>query len=231
MKSLYIILDIGSVSIPLFYSVFEKKFHFIQYLKPLLISILITTTTFIIWDIWFTEIGVWGFNSNYLIGHNLVNLPIEEWLFFICIPFASIFTHEVLKYFFPKIGMTDPFGYLLAFLLIGLSLVTAFTYHDHLYTFVNFSFFGIIVLIGYLINKKELYRFFISYLVVLIPFFFVNGLLTGSFIEEEVVWYNNRETLSIRLGTIPLEDIFYGFSMIFMSILLFHQLLKRKNGA
>lgn len=231
MNSLYLILDIGSLSIPLLFSVFEKKFHFIQYIKPLLFSIFITTTLFIVWDVWFTEIGVWGFNSDYLMGGKIANLPVEEWLFFICISFASIFTHEVLKHFYPKIGVHDPYGYLIIFLLVGLAFVTAFTYHEHLYTVIDFSLFAIIVLIGYFVNKKELYQFLVTYLIILIPFFLVNGILTGSFIEKEIVWYNNEENLGIRLGTIPIEDIFYGFSMIFMSILLFHQLLKRKNGA
>ena len=231
MNYLYLILDIGSVSIPLLFSVFEKKFHFIQYLFPLLISIFITTIIFITWDIWFTEIGIWGFNTDYLLGFEIINLPIEEWLFFICISFSSIFTHEVLKHFYPNIGVNDLYGYLIIFLLIGLAFVTAFTYHEHLYTVIVFNLFAVIVLIGYFVNKKELYQFLVTYLVILIPFFLVNGILTGSFIENEIVWYNNEENLGIRLGTIPIEDIFYGFSMIFMSILLFRQLLNRKNGA
>ena len=67
---------------------------------------------------------------------------------------------------------------------------------------------------------EELQSFYITFLVILIPFFVVNGILTGSFIEGEVVWYNNAENLGIRLGTIPIEDLGYAFNMIFMSILL-----------
>ena len=49
-------------------------------------------------------------------------------------------------------------------------------------------------------------------------------MLTGSFIEGEVVWYNNAENLGIRLGTIPIEDIAYAFNMLFMSILIIEKL-------
>jgi lycopene cyclase domain-containing protein len=47
----------------------------------------------------------------------------------------------------------------------------------------------------------------------------VNGILTGSLIEGEVVWYNPDEISGIRLITIPVEDFAYGFSLIFINLL------------
>ena len=64
----------------------------------------------------------------------------------------------------------------------------------------------------------------ISYLIMLIPFFIVNGILTGTGIENEVVWYNNNENLGIRLLTIPVEDFFYGMFLIGMNIMLYELL-------
>ena len=48
----------------------------------------------------------------------------------------------------------------------------------------------------------------------------MNGILTGTGISEPVVWYNNAENMGIRIGTIPVEDIGYAFSMLFTNILL-----------
>lgn len=48
----------------------------------------------------------------------------------------------------------------------------------------------------------------------------MNGILTGSFIDESVVSYDNAENLGIRLGTIPIEDVGYAFSMLLMSLVL-----------
>jgi lycopene cyclase domain-containing protein len=61
----------------------------------------------------------------------------------------------------------------------------------------------------------------------LIPFFIVNGILTGSFIEVPIVSYNNSENLGIRLFTIPIEDIGYAFSMLFGNLMIFETLKKR----
>ena len=73
-------------------------------------------------------------------------------------------------------------------------------------------------------------RFYFAYGVILIPFFIVNGILTGSFISSEVVWYNDAHNLGLRIGTIPVEDIFYGMLLILMNIAIFEWLQERASS-
>tara|TARA_Y100000991_G_C21760806_1_gene258667 strand:+ start:205 stop:507 length:303 start_codon:yes stop_codon:yes gene_type:complete len=73
----------------------------------------------------------------------------------------------------------------------------------------------------YKYNLQLLQHFLLTFLVMLIPFFIVNGVLTGSWIDNQVVWYNNTENLGIRMGTIPVEDSIYAYSMILMNLLFF----------
>ena len=57
--------------------------------------------------------------------------------------------------------------------------------------------------------------------------FIVNGVLTGSLIDNQVVWYNDAENLGIRMGTIPLEDSIYAYSMILMNLFFFEYLCSK----
>lgn len=217
--SLYLILNIVSLIIPLIYS-FEKKMHFIKWWKEVFLAISITASLFLIWDIIFTKNGVWGFNIKYLSGINIVNLPLEEWLFFFCIPYASIFIHYAFKHFLPKKKLNKPTSNIITIFIILLLTVVIFYNTDKDYTFYNYLLLVIVLIFSLISKEKELPIFYLTFLIILIPFFIVNGILTGSFIDEQVVWYNNSENLGIRLGTIPIEDIGYAFSMLFMSIIL-----------
>ncbi|MDE1207726.1 lycopene cyclase domain-containing protein [Tenacibaculum larymnensis] len=225
---LYLILNLGSLSIPLLYSVFEKKLHFIQYFKQAALSILLVALFFLIWDSWFTQIGVWGFNPDYHLSLKLLHMPIEEWMFFFCIPYACLFTHEALKFLFPKFKMSKSMTVIISFLLIVLvSLLLIFNFGKW-YTTVNFILF--LLLLGYALkyHLNTLQEYYPSFLVILVPFLIVNGILTGSFIEESVVWYNNSENLGFRIFTIPFEDIFYAFTMLFSVQLIFNSLKRKK---
>jgi lycopene cyclase domain-containing protein len=92
----------------------------------------------------------------------------------------------------------------------------------------------ILVLVAGLFEKTQvLNRFYVSFPVILIPFLIVNGILTGSLIPGEVVWYNTEEILGIRILTVPVEDFAYGFSLILTNLMLmnyFRRLFYKKQG-
>ena len=97
---------------------------------------------------------------------------------------------------------------------------------DKAYTLINYTFTVFVFILGFFYGIKYLQRFYISFLIILIPFFIVNGILTGTGLDEPVVWYNNAENLGIRLGTIPIEDIGYAFTMLFGNVLLIERFKK-----
>jgi lycopene cyclase domain-containing protein len=221
--SLYLFLNIATFFVPFLYS-FESRMKYIKRWKAVFSAITITAILFIVWDIIFTKIGVWSFNPRYHSGIEFFDLPIEEWLFFICIPYASLFIHFAFHYFFPKVSLSDKAVRVIYLILMVVLLPTIALHYDKWYTAVNYSFLVLVLTFTILKAPNILNIFFITFLIILVPFSIVNGILTGSFIDEPVVSYNNAENLGIRLGTIPIEDIGYAFSMLLMSLVLIKKL-------
>lgn len=188
---------------------------------------MLTMGVFIPWDVIFTINGVWGFNSDYFLGFEILSLPLEEWLFFICIPFACVFTHYALILYFPNLKLNKVATKAISISLVLILFILALANYDKWYTLVNFSMAIPLTGLVYKYNPQLLQYFLLTFLVMLIPFFIVNGVLTGSWIDNQVVWYNNAENLGIRIGTIPVEDSIYAYSMILMNLYFFEYLCSR----
>ncbi len=226
MKYLYLALDLGSIAFPLAGSFFAKA-PFYKKWKYLAPAIVIPAIIFNVWDEVFTQMGVWGFNPEYLSGVYIGTLPLEEVLFFICIPYACVYLYFALCHLIEK-DYLFPHQELISSVLILVLLVMGMFFFEKLYTGVTFVSLGLLLAYQMLkIKPRYMGRFYLAYLVILVPFFIVNGILTGSFIEGEIVWYNDHENLGIRLGTIPMEDIFYGMLLILSNVMIFEYLQDR----
>lgn len=225
--SLYFMLLLASVGVPLLLS-FDKRLQFYKQWKSVLPSITIVAFIYILFDIVFTDSGVWGFNPRYLSGIQIFNLPLEEILFFFAIPYASLFLHYSFVEYFPKIQFRSNATKIVTISLLVFSLILAFVNTDRTYTFYIFLKTAVALLFVLILKTKITQRFFVTFLLILVPFIIVNGILTGTGIDQEIVWYNDAENLGIRFFTIPIEDFFYAFSMILFNLLLI-QLFQKKH--
>jgi lycopene cyclase domain-containing protein len=224
--SLYFILLLASIAVPILLS-FDKKLQFYRHWKFVLPSIAVVGMFYILADVYLTGLGVWGFNSRYLSGVYFWGLPLEEWLFFVVIPYASIFLHEAFILYFPEVKVAKKTSRLLNWFFIAFFAIMIVIFTDRVYTVYIFSLTLVALLFSLFDKNRLISHFYITFLLILIPFFLVNGILTGTLIEEEVVWYNNAENLGIRVLTIPIEDFAYGFSLILFNLQLI-QVLKNK---
>ncbi|WP_075590017.1 lycopene cyclase domain-containing protein [Labilibacter marinus] len=224
--SLYFLILLLSGAVPFLYS-FNKRLRFYKYWPSLIISTILIMIPYLIWDKYFTENAYWGFNELYLSGIYFFSLPLEEILFFVVIPYCCVFTFYSLKYYFPKLTLSKGITIGIGVLLLLLSAFMVITKSHLAYTFINFSFLFMVVLLALIFNIKLLSDFLWVFPVILVPFFIVNGVLTGFGIEQEVVWYNPDVFMGIRLFTIPLEDTFYAFSMLLSNLLLMDVIEKR----
>ena len=123
-------------------------------------------------------------------------------------------------------------GYL-RFILMGVAAAEVFLMviirnHEKTYTLFNFGLLILALILALFDKTRLLNRFYITFLIILIPFFIVNAILTGTFIPGEVVWYNNSEILGIRLLTVPVEDTGYTFSLILLNLLMINRIQKMR---
>lgn len=212
----YLLVDLGCLVMPFIFS-FYPGINFYREWRYFIVPCLLTAIFFLVWDGIFTGMHIWSFNPEYVLGFYLFNMPVEEYLFFFCIPFACVFTY----YVFNKLSSFSHFQVVARgffFVLATILLLTALLNIGKLYTSITFILLGTCLLYLCYRNASFLPSFLASYLVILIPFTISNGILTGSFLHRVIVSYNDSENLGIRILTIPIEDIFYGMLLLLLNV-------------
>ena len=221
MNYTYLLINMGAILVPLLFS-FHPWLKFSRQWKIVFPSIIVSAVPFIIWDAIAVRNGVWGFNEQYLAGMYLYNLPLEEVLFFICIPYCCMFSYHCTEVLFPG-NFTQRPAKVLTPVLVVILLVLGIIHPDKGYTPVtSLTTAGLLVLAQYMLKVTWMTRFYMVFGLLLIPFLLVNGLLTGTGLEAPVVRYNERDIVGYRVLTIPVEDVIYALEMILLNVLLYH---------
>jgi lycopene cyclase domain-containing protein len=206
---------------------FDKKVAFYKQWKYLFPAMIIPAVIYIAWDSWFTSMNVWSFNDQFIIGKKYAGLPIEEILFFFIVPYCCVFIYECIRVYFPVLSAKDHGDKILKLLAVFL-VILGILHWEKAYTASTALFLGFVLILFFLFKKyiASFNRglFLISYAITLVPFMVVNGFLTAL----PVVIYNDAENLSLRISSIPVEDIFYGMLLVFLNILLFEQLRRKR---
>jgi lycopene cyclase domain-containing protein len=115
----YLILDIIILLSPFLGKIFYKNF-FLPNIKYFLISTILVSLIFLIWDFLVTN-HWWYFNDKYLIGFKIFKLPIEEIIFFPFVSFSCFVIWVNLKKIFLG-SFSSNFIFLFIFFILFLSL-------------------------------------------------------------------------------------------------------------
>jgi lycopene cyclase domain-containing protein len=226
VKYTYLLINAATIFFPVVLS-FDKRVAFAKSWRFIWPGMAITGLLFLFWDVLFTIHGVWSFNDKYILGIKFFGLPLEEILFFLTVPFACIFIYACLNYYV-KWQLSLDVSRSISGLLILASAFILMGDFNKLYTSVTFGLLAIILLLLLFLFKADwLGRFYMAYLVSLIPFYLVNGLLTSI----PVVLYNDDQNLGFRVGTIPFEDHFYSMALLLMNVGFFEYFKNRKKLA
>jgi lycopene cyclase domain-containing protein len=220
MKLLYLIIDLSALAVPLIFT-FHPKINFYISWTALSKAIGLIAFLFLVFDSIFTACNIWSFNPQYITGIYVFNLPIEEVLFFICIPYSCLFTYYCLNRFYTfdwNLKAEDIFCALLSTVL----LITGLIFWRKIYTSSTLISTAVLCLFLKFYRHINWFGKAVSvYAMLIFPFLLVNGVLTGTGLSEPVVKYNPAHVLGIRIMTIPVEDFIYGFELFLLNLSLY----------
>jgi len=191
-------------------------------IRNFFLTFIIVSPIFIIWDIFFTAKNYWRFNNEYLIGIYIFKLPIEELLFFFCIPFASIALFELLNLFIndKKIVFNKSL-----FIILGIFIVLLSFYYNKIYFSTTLKVTSFLILLIVLLKNSVFNsrNFWIFITFSIIPFVIVNFILTSL----PVVMYNSEAIENFHIFSIPIEDFFYSFILLSSYLLIYNKIKNR----
>src|SRR5918992_1588488 len=121
MSLTYLALNLFIIAVPLCYTT-DKRTSYYRQLPAVGFSIAVVSTCYLVWDILVTARGEWSFNSRYLSGVQILNIPLEEVLFFITVPYSCLFLYEVVLYTAKDSSFRLPLGVVVGSIL---ALLTA----------------------------------------------------------------------------------------------------------
>ena len=235
----YLWVDLIVIVIP-FIASFDKRVAFVNDWKAFWPACLLTMMFFIAWDVWFTNQGIWGFNDAYLIGIEVLGLPLEEFLFFIAIPYACVFTYACFRKLLPTSPIAK-YHRTISICICVLCLAFAATCYKLAYLGLTSALCAVWLIFVLLRRRNWMAHFWFTYIVLLLPFLISNGVLTGlkfwsypllhnnpETITDQVVWYNNLHNSNWRIFSMPVDDLLYGMLLIGINISLFEWFKARK---
>jgi len=214
--SLYALLDLAVVAAPLALS-FDRRVTYLKRWPAALAACAVVGIPFLVWDSLMATKGAWSFSRTYAGNLLLFHLPPGEFLFFLSAPFASIFIFEVVRAHVPE--KPSPSRRLPWLVAAAAAALASYAALPRLYTATVCLALALFLVVAALVHPELLRsrRFWISIGISFVPFLICNGALTSL----PVVTYADAAILEIRIGTIPVEDFFYNFTLLGFAFLSF----------
>jgi lycopene cyclase domain-containing protein len=214
----YLWINLGAFIFPFLLS-FDRKVHYIGDFKAILTAIIAVAVPFLVWDYYFTDAQIWGFNDDYISGIHLANLPLGEVLFFIVVPYCCTFVYACCKAYFQRFDFSNFNFFLYSFLSIYGLVVLVLGWGNWYSTLV--SVLALLSLGIHYIMKWNFKFFPLAFTLAMIPFLLMNGVLTGAITPEPIVWYNSDHIIGWRYYTIPIEDVLYAFVLLYWNVVIY----------
>lgn len=188
-----------------------------RHLKALLAGYLFVSLPFMIWDIWAASTGHWGFNAEYVTGPYLFNVPLEEYLFFLTVPFAMMYVWGVVKKYVADKSLAGILPLLAFGFAAGASVWLLVNFWGNGYTRSAAIATLIAVIFAAMSRIAYTVRFWVFQVLLLGLFLVFNSILT----MLPIITYGPDAIIGFRISDIPIEDFFFNFAFINLFLLAF----------
>jgi lycopene cyclase domain-containing protein len=213
-KHLYSLIALAVLAGPLSAS-FEPQLHFWTHWPAVGAALILSGAFYLFWDALVVHRGDWTFNPRFTGTFRLFGLPVGEYLFFIAVPYACLFLFEVVRTFAGSTvwWMAEPVGLLMTALAF---IAGAWFFRRKNYTVLAFASVAVFLAVLALTRPELAGRseFWIWFALCFVAFIIVDGAYTAL----PTIWYNPRAITGIRIGPIPIEDFFYNFSYLGLTL-------------
>lgn len=207
----YLLLNVFILAAPLAFS-FGKRMHFISNLRYILIAVILVEIVFIPWDMGFAGMNIWRFNPDKILGIFIGNLPLEEYLFFVTLPYMFLFIYEFIRFYIKRDFLRGTHFSFTPVAAIGLSWLLINNF-ERTYTAIACSFLVLLLLIKLINLRRYMSRFYPALIVCLIPLFILNFILNSM----SVIEYSTMAILPVKLGNIPFENFIYDTGIVLLA--------------
>lgn len=222
-KYLSLLIDLVLLSTVVLASL-HPKFPFYKHWKKAGAGLLLTTIFFVLWIELFTQLGIWSFDERYTIGIQIGWLPLEEVLFVMISIYTGMFVYFALNQLSEK-DRLFPHQEIISSILIVVLLIAGLYHKEKIYTGAAFLLLAVFLAFQMLkLRPRYMGRFYSTFGVLFIPFLIVEAFRTGAFTDSGIIRYDDAQNLSIRLGTIPLENICFALLILVMPITIWEWL-------
>lgn len=204
-----------TVVIPLVLSFARWQFRWSQqdWLRLLQVFVFVSVP-FVLLDVLSHDRGWWAYNSHFITGVRLGGLPLEEIMFFFVIPFACLYLYSAAV----RAAKDSPIGLRWLWrVVLGVFTVASMALaviQPEERTIVDVVLFTVVATVATVRPPTRIGALWLTVVVGL--FLVVNTVLTAL----PIVTYDPVFGSAYRLGTIPLEDVLYNFSFLYLALLV-----------
>ncbi len=222
MTYTYLILTLFLLLIP-FGLTADTKVYKLSMLKQTIIPSVLVTVVFSEVAVFFTMEKVWTFNSIYTLGTYYRSLPIEGYLFIFAFSFAGLGIYNYLNSKFPNDDL-QKYSLAISNLILGIFIAILYFGHNKWFPLITVVMVFVLLFgIEYINKLRFMYRYYRAFLVCLIPFYIVYGVIGNL----PIITYSKTESIGVNLANIPFENHFYMMGMLLLGVYLFEFIKNR----